>query len=168
MKVEINRKKIDSTIVKFVYKITITNEGEIEGYAKEIKDYIPDGLKFVQEDNKSWSQVSDKVIVTSELANTLLKPGESASVNVTLQWENAEDNMGQKVNTAEISKDYNEHGSKDIDSTPDNKVAGEDDIDTAPVILSISTGSEQPYIILPTAVITILATGVVLIKKYVL
>ena len=168
MKVEINRKKIDSTIVKFVYKITITNEGEIEGYAKEIKDYIPDGLKFVQEDNKSWSQVSDKVIVTSELANTLLKPGESASVNVTLQWENAEDNMGQKVNTAEISKDYNEHGSKDIDSTPDNKVAGEDDIDTAPVILSISTGSEQPYIVLPTAVITILATGVVLIKKYVL
>jgi hypothetical protein len=76
--------------------------------------------------------------------------------------------MGQKVNTAEISKDYNDNGSKDIDSTPDNKVAGEDDIDTAPVILSISTGSEQPYIVLPTAIITILATGIVLIKKYVL
>lgn len=168
MKVEINRKKLNSTQVKFIYKITVTNEGEIAGYAKEIKDYIPDGLKFVQEDNKTWSQVSDKVIVTNELENKLLNPGENASVYVTLEWEKSENNMGQKVNTAEISKDYNDNGSKDIDSTPDNKVAGEDDIDTAPVILSISTGSEQPYIVLPTAIITILATGVVLIKKYVL
>ena len=168
LKVEIHRKKIDSTVVKFVYQITVTNEGEIAGYAQEVKDYIPDGLKFVQEDNENWSQVSDKVIVTDELAETLLNPGDSASVNVTLQWENSEDNMGQKVNTAEISKDYNDNGSKDIDSTPDNKVAGEDDIDTAPVLLSISTGVDRPYIILPTAVITILATGIILIKKYVL
>jgi uncharacterized repeat protein (TIGR01451 family) len=168
LKVEINRKKINSTVVKFVYKITVTNEGEIEGYAKEIKDYIPDGLKFVADDNKTWTQIEDKVITTNEIENTLLKPGENASVYVTLQWENSDSNMGQKVNTAEISKDYNDSGSSDIDSTPDNKVAGEDDIDTAPVILSISTGSEQRYVVLPTAVIAILATGIVLIKKYVL
>jgi uncharacterized repeat protein (TIGR01451 family) len=168
LKVEINRKKINSTVVKFVYKITITNEGEIEGYAKEIKDYIPDGLKFVAEDNKTWTQIENKVITTNELENTLLQPGEKASVSVTLQWENSDSNLGQKVNTAEISKDYNDNGSSDIDSTPDNKVAGEDDIDTAPVILSISTGSEQRYIVLPTAVMVILATGIVLIKKYVL
>ena len=168
LKVEIHRKKVNSTIVKFVYKITITNEGEIAGYAQEIKDYIPDGLKFVQEDNPNWTQIEDKVIVTDELAETLLNPGESASVNVTLEWENSENNLGQKINTAEISKDYNDHGSKDIDSTPDNKVAGEDDIDTAPVILSISTGVDSPYIVLPTAVMTILVSGVILIKKYVL
>ena len=32
-------------------------------------------------------------------------------------------------NWAEISKDYNEYGSPDIDSTPNNRKPGEDDIE---------------------------------------
>ena len=82
-KVEIHRKKFDTTIVKFVYNITVTNEGEIAGYAKEIKDYIPQGLEFVQEENKQWTKVSDNVITTNALSETLLEPGESATVAVT-------------------------------------------------------------------------------------
>ena len=168
LKVEVNRKRINSTTIKFVYDIIVKNEGEIEGYAKEISDYIPDGLKFNQTDNKIWTQKGDKLIVTDALADTLLKPGQSAKVQVTLQWINSGDNMGTLTNVAEISKDENPNGSKDIDSTPGNKVATEDDLDDAPVILSISTGSEQRYIVLPTVVIAIMITGIVLIKKYVL
>lgn len=168
-KVEINRKKINSTIVKFVYTITIKNEGTIPGYAKEIKDYIPEGLQFVEADDKNWKAGSDGTITTEALANTLLKPGESASVDVTLRWINNENNMGTKINVAEISKDYNEAGDvDDVDSTPDNKKAGEDDIDDAPVILSIATGKAPVYMILTTAVLVIIGTGVVAIKKYVL
>ena len=37
---------------------------------------------------------------------------------------------------------------KDIDSTPDNKVDGEDDIDKAEIMLSISTGTAPTYILL--------------------
>jgi len=168
LKVEINRKYIDKTTVKFVYDIVVTNQGEIEGYAKELKDHIPAGLKFVQEDNKNWTPVSDDVVKTEALANTLLEPGKSASVSITLEWINGENNLGEKINIAEISKDYNEKGSPDIDSTPDNFKAGEDDQDDAPVILSISTGEEPVYIVLSTTVMTILATGIFLIKKYVL
>lgn len=168
LKVEINRKYINSTTVKFVYDITVTNEGEIAGYAKEIKDHIPAGLKFVKEDNSNWTQISDDVVKTEALANTLLEPGKSASVAITLQWVNGENNLGQKVNIAEISKDYNDKGSSDIDSTPDNFKSEEDDQDDAPVILSISTGEEPVYIVLSTTVMTILATGIFLIKKYVL
>jgi hypothetical protein len=168
LKVEINRKYISSTTVKFVYNITVTNEGEIAGYAKELKDHIPSGLKFNAEDNKEWTAVSTDVVKTEALANTLLEPGKSASVQITLQWENSENNLGQKVNIAEISKDYNDKGSSDIDSTPDNYIAGEDDQDDAPVILSISTGEEPVYVVLSTTVMAILATGIVLIKKYVL
>lgn len=168
-KVEINRKKINSTIVKFVYTITIKNEGTIPGYAKEIKDYIPEGLQFVEADDKNWKAGSDGTITTEALANTLLKPGESASVEVTLRWINNENNMGTKINVAEISKDYNEAGDvDDIDSTPDNKKEGEDDIDDAPVILTIATGRAPVYVILTTAVLVIIGTGVVAIKKYVL
>lgn len=169
LKVEVHRKKINSTIVKFVYNITITNEGTIPGFATEVKDYIPEGLQFVEGDNKDWKAVSDKVIVTNALAKTLLQPGESATVPVTLRWINGEDNLGVKTNVAEISQDYNDaNDTDDIDSTPDNKKDGEDDIDKADVILSISTGSEPKYIILPTAVLSIISTGIVMIKKFVL
>ena len=169
MKVEINRRKIDSTTVKFVYNIIVKNEGEIEGYATELKDYIPEGLEFIAEDNPSWKKAGDNAITTRELENKLLKPGETASVQVILKWKNAEDNMGQKVNVAEISEDKNNSATKDVDSTPNNKVMTEDDIDDAPVILSVSTGKEPTmYTALALIVLVILATGISLIKKYVL
>lgn len=167
-KVEINKKKLNSTVVKFVYNITVKNEGEIAGYAKEIKDYIPDGLEFVSDDNSGWYKLSDKEVATDALANTLLQPKETASVQITLKWINGENNLGKKINVAEISKDDNEYDSPDIDSTPDNKVPGEDDIDDAPVILSISTGSTPTYYNLIAAVSVIMITGIVLIKKFVL
>ena len=168
-KIEINRKKLNSTVVKFVYDITIKNEGTIPGYAKEITDYIPEGLEFVAEDNKSWKAGSNGTITSDALANTLIQPGQTASVEVVLRWKNGENNLGMKTNVAEISKDYNEAGdTDDVDSTPNNKKDGEDDIDDAPVILSISTGRAQTYFIISTAVLVIISTGVVMIKKYVL
>lgn len=171
LKVEINKKKISSTIVKFVFNITVTNEGEIPGYATEVKDHVPNGLEFVEADNKNWIKVSDRVITTNALAKTLLKPGESASVQVTLRWMNSESNIGLKTNIAEISDDWNENSVKDIDSTPNNYSSdrdSEDDEDKASVLLGISTGNTPVYIVLSTTVLTILSTGVILIKKYVL
>ena len=167
VKVEINRKKLNSTVVKFEYQIRVTNEGEIEGYAKEISDYIPEGLKFNQEDNPTWKEVSGKV-TTDQLKDTLLQPGQSAEVTIVLTWINGEDNMGLKVNTAEISEDYNKYGKPDKDSTPNNKVPGEDDIDDAPVMLTISTGKVVTYVAISLSVLTILVVGVASIKKFVL
>ena len=154
--------------VKFAYKIKIINEGEIAGYAKEIKDYIPAGLKFVAEDNPLWYEVEEGVVATAQLENTLLQPGETATVDIVLTWINGEDNMGLKTNVAEISKDYNESNTPDIDSTPDNKKPGEDDIDDAPVLLSIKTGSMPMYLTLTTFILVTLTGGIILIKKYVL
>lgn len=169
VKVEIKESRLNKVVVKFRYSIRIYNEGEIAGYAKEISDYIPEGLKFVQADNPEWTEVEGK-ITTDALKDTLLQPGEYADVDVLLTWINGKDNFGLKINTAEISKDYNESHTPDIDSTPNNKKPGEDDIDDAPVILSIKTGVDNSvtYITLAGACLAILGTGVVLIKKYVL
>lgn len=167
-KVEIHRNKINSTTVKFVYNITVKNEGEIAGYATEITDYIPSGLEFIADENKQWTKVSDSKITTNALANTKLEPGKEASVQVTLKWINGENNLNLKTNTAEISADKNDSNTPDIDSTPNNQKAGEDDIDTADVFLSISTGTAPTYIALTTTVLAILATGIILIKKFVL
>ncbi|MGN1326908.1 MAG: hypothetical protein ACI4VQ_02325, partial [Clostridia bacterium] len=167
-KVDLKNSKIDKVTVKFRYKIRVTNEGKIAGYAKEIKDYIPDGLKFVAEDNPLWTQVDDKTITTEQTKDTLLQPGESTEVEVLLTWINDEDNMGVMDNWAEISKDYNEFGSPDIDSTPDNNKKGEDDIDDAPVMIAIQTGQISIYATITLAVLVIISTGVILIKKFVL
>lgn len=167
-KVEIHRKRLKTTIVKFVYNITVKNEGEIAGYATEVKDYIPDGLEFIADENKQWTKISDKEITTNALANTRLEPGQTASVQVTLKWINGDNNFGLKTNIAEISADKNDSNTPDIDSTPNNKVMTEDDIDKAEVMLEISTGKAPTYLILTTTVLTILTTGIILIKKYVL
>ncbi len=168
VKVELHRKKLKDVTVKFKYSIRVINEGDIEGYAKEVTDYIPEGLKFVASDNPGWTDKGNNVITTRLLENTLLKPGEYADVEVLLTWVNNENNMGLKTNIAEISEDYNDKGVPDRDSTPNNKKDGEDDIDDAPVMLSISTGKEKVFIILGVTVLITIAGGVVLIKKFVL
>ena len=168
VKVELNRKKLNKVTVKFRYSIRVTNEGDIAGYAKEVKDYVPAGLKFVAADNPGWTDLGNNVITTNLLADKLLQPGESADVQVLLTWINGQNNMGLKTNVAEISKDYNDRGVPDRDSTPDNKKDGEDDIDDAPVMLSVSTGKVKTYFALGFTVLVMLAGGIVLIKKFVL
>ena len=167
VKVDLHRNDINDVTVKFKYKIKVTNEGEIEGYVKEITDHIPDGLRFEAADNPKWTQVDDKTITTDQLKDTLLQPGESATVEVILTWINDGDNMGVMTNIAEISKDYNDSNTPDIDSTPGNEVPGEDDIDDAPVMLTVAAGEVPSYIGFGTLIVAILAGGIFLIKKYV-
>ena len=167
VKVDLKNTNLNNVEVKFEYSIRITNEGEIAGYAKEISDYIPDGLKFVASDNPQWTEKDGKV-VTRALENTLLQPGEHADVTITLTWINGKNNLGLKTNVAEISEDYNQYGTPDIDSTPNNRVPGEDDIDDAPVMLAIRTGKPVVYAGLTISVLAILTVGVVVIKKRVL
>ena len=159
---------MNKTSIQFVYEIIITNQGEVEGYAKEITDYIPEGLSFNESANQKWYKKADNIISTDALKDTLLNPGDKAAVEVTLDWVRNENNMGKFVNTAEISEDSNPYDSEDIDSTPDNLIATEDDQDDAPVYVSIGTGlGGEPYVVLTSVVLAILATGIFLIKKYV-
>ena len=168
VKVELHKKKLNQVTVKFGYGITITNEGDIPGYATEITDYVPEGLRFEASDNPLWTDEGNNVISTKQLENTLLQPGESKTVEVIFTWINGPENLALKTNTAEISQDKNEYGVPDRDSTPDNRKEGEDDIDIAKVILAISTGSVKTYFTLAAGLLTIVLVGVVLIKKFII
>ena len=171
-KVDLGRRDINKVTVKFEFQIKITNEGEIAGYAKEITDYIPEGLRFVQEDNPDWYTREPlngrERVATKLLENTLLQPGESATVSILLTWINGQDNMGLKTNIAEISQDYNDSNTPDIDSVPDNFKEDEDDIDDAPVMLTVSLGDAKLYIGIAALVVIALGGGVFIIKKYVI
>ena len=171
-KVDLGRRDINKVTVKFEFQIKITNEGEIAGYAKEITDYIPEGLRFVQEDNPDWytrEPLNGKErVATKLLENTLLQPGESATVSILLTWINGQDNMGLKTNIAEISQDYNDSNTPDIDSVPDNFKEDEDDIDDAPVMLTVALGDAKLYIGIAALVVVALGGGIFIIKKYVI
>ncbi len=125
-------------------------------------------MKFDPKDNPDWRQLEDGSVVTNKLAGTLLEPGESAEVQIILTWINGAQNVGEKVNWAEISKDKNDYDAPDVDSTPDNFEKGEDDIDSSPVILAIKTGGAKIYIGLTAIILLTFALGIDLIKKYVL
>ncbi len=172
--INVPKNKINDVVVKFKYQILVENQGVIAGKATEIKDHIPEGLKFVQEDNKDfgWVLNEDGTVSTDYLKDTVLQPNEKTEVTIVLTWINGSNNLGKKTNYAEISQDYNEYNWSDIDSTPNNfsKEPKEDDEDKDVVMLQIKTGNDKmvAYVVIGMVVMTIVSTGVLAIKKFVL
>lgn len=164
-KIEVNARQIDGAQAYVEYTIDITNNGEIDGYAKQIIDYIPEGFTLVSEENKTWTAKGTNLYSTA-LTNEKIKPGETKTVTVLLK--STGDITGTYTNTAEIGESYNEQGVDDINSTPANKKNGENDMSTAQLIISVSTGKIILYISLVIAIIVSIGFGIYAIKKLVL
>lgn len=163
-KVELDAKTINGSTVIIEYKIDVTNNGEIDGYAKKIVDYYAGTeLKFSSELNKDWYQVGD-ALYTASLANEKIKPGETKTVTLTLSKAMTEDSTGLIPNTAEIAEDYNELGLPDSNSVPGNRAKDENDYGTAEVLLSIRTGGIV-YITIAIITVAILGTTAVVVVK---
>lgn len=166
-KVEIDRKQLKNSTVIVEYNIQVKNAGEVEGYVSSIIDYMPSGLTFRSELNSNW-YIMDGNLYTKQLENVKLQPGETKEIKLVLTKQMTEENVGLINNMAEIYEAYNEYGISDIDSTPNNKINGEDDLGSADVYLGIKTGIQiVAYIIL--AVVNIVLIGIainlVIIKK---
>lgn len=159
-RVDIDWKTINGATLVVEYTIRISNVGELQGYVRNIADYIPEGFEFNAELNKDWYEQSG-VLYNQSLTNSSIAPGDYTEVTLTLTKPLSENTVGTIYsNSAEIVETYNERETED--ATPnDNK-------DNADLILSISTGRAVTYIGLTIAVIAILAVGIILIKKKVL
>ena len=166
-KIDIPAKQMATSTVILEYKIVVTNEGTVPGYAKKIVDYLPEDLKFSTELNSGAYLGKDGNIYSEELADTLINPGESKEITIVLTKKMTDTNTGTIINEAEIAESYNELGLTDINSEAGNKDEKENDLGAAKTIISVKTGEVVIYTTLIVAVITILAAGVYLIKKYV-
>ena len=166
-KIEVNRKTINNSTVTIEYKICVTNEGEVAGYANKVVDYISSDLNFNAQSNKDWV-LENGQLVNSSLAGEIINPGETKTLDLVLTKMLNEDNLGTVTNTAEILEDSNESLLEDIDSTPGNKNTNEDDISTVSVVISVGTGKAIIYTCLIITVIAILGIGIYLIKEKVL
>ena len=163
-KVELDAKQVGATTAIIEYKIVVTNQGEVEGYAKKIADYAPSDLTFSSELNKDWYQ-SGNAIYNSSLANEKIQPGESKIITLTLTKSMTENNVGLVPNTAEIAEDYNELGIKDSNSTPNNREKAENDYGLAEVILSIRTGGVVYVVATIIAMLVLGIVATIIIKK---
>lgn len=164
----INKKDINSINVKFKYNITIKNEGTIPGYVNEIKDYIPEGLEFNENDNLLWKKIDEKIISTDQTKNVLIEPGKSLNTEVVLSWIGSINNIGSYKNYVEISKDYNEFNAKDIDSIPDNGINEENDLGKTNIKIEIKKNNIILYVIIGIGSLAFIIIAVVIIKKFIL
>lgn len=164
-KLEIKAKYYKGTSVVIEYKIAITNEGEVEGYANEIIDFIPAGLKFNSELNKNWYMAEDGKLNSTSLSNQKILPGETKEITLLLTKTLDENDGGLISNTAEIYKSSNDKNIEDKDSIAGNKLNGEDDISTAGVIISIGTGIVKICVITIFVGLVIAGIVVYIIKR---
>lgn len=162
-KAELDGKTVNGTTVIIEYKIRVSNVGEIDGYVKKIVDYMPNDLKFSSELNKDWYQTAEGIYHVG-LANEKIAAGESKEVTLTLTKSMTENNVGLINNTAEIAESYNELGIEDSNSTPGNRVKGENDYGSADVLLSLKTGGII-YISIIIVIAIALGTIVVIILR---
>ena len=168
-KVEIPAKNLSNATVIVEYKIVVTNEGAIGNYVKKIVDYIPKDMKFNAELNRDWYQSTNGDIYNSSLSNTKLESGETREVTLVLTKNMTDSNVGIVNNNAELYEVYNEEGIADIDSTPANKVSGEDDMSAADVVISVKTGDAILYTVIISSIICVaMGISIYYIRKKVL
>ena len=165
-KTEIASKYVSGSTVYVEYTMTVSNVGDVSGYAKKIIDYMPEGMTFNSslEANKGWYTGTDGNLYYTGLAETELKANESRTIKLVLTKQMTAENTGMVNNLAEIYEDYNIYGISDCNSTPGNKAQGENDLGTADTIILIKTG--EVFIYVSVIITTILLGSIVIFIAY--
>ncbi len=161
-KVEIPSKELSDSNVVIEYKLKVTNVGEVAGYAKSIVDYLPSSLMFNSAINSDWYKKGNNVY-TSSLADTIIEPGETEEVTLTLTKKMTESNTGLTNNKAEIEAAYNSFGIPN--TTTDKNNQDTVNAGSADAIIGVKTGTAVSYVTLTLTVIIIICGLAYLINK---
>lgn len=157
-KIEIPAKYLESSTVNVEYKIKVTNVGDIEGYAQNIVDYMPEGFTFNESLNKGWHQ-SDNYLYNESISSEKIGKGDNIEVKLILTKKMSESNTGLVNNTAKIES-YNNLKELEDSSLDNNK-------GSADVIISIKTGEVIRFMLLILSfIIAIGGTIYCVMKRY--
>lgn len=155
LKVDIPKKEIENTKLKIKYEIKVTNIGEINGYATEITDYLPEGFEVMSTQATQWVVDGNKV-KTNSLNRNLLQPGESKSVFIECTYKVNKENIGSKINSVKITEYENNSDSKDI--TEDNE-------DNEEMVITVKTGVATICFIIIIGILLISIIVTLILKK---
>ena len=154
VKKEVHAKKVDETQVFVTYGLKVDNFGEIAGYATQLTDYVPENFELESSD-AIWT-INKGKITTDVLADKLIQPGESKTVEVTFKWTLKGTELGERNNIAYITDSTNDYKAKDIIPDKDNEEK---------FIISIKTGAAETCIALIIGGLTIIALIIVIKLK---
>ena len=144
VKAEVYRKSINSTDIKVVFNIKVTNEGEIAGKV-DILEKIPEYLSMSEKDNPGWTVEGEEARYETET----IEAGKSKTYKVVMTWKKGDGHFGMQKNIAKIEKVITPSGF-DEENLQNNA-------DEAEVMITISTGVEKVSGIVLIALIYILA-----------
>ena len=154
---EIQTKYLTGATVLVEYTIKVTNVGDMEGYATQIIDYIPNDMKFYSELNTQWYMGEDGNLYNTSLANEKIKQNEAKELKLVLSKTMSKENAGVTLNTAEIKDMTNIKQYSDINSTNNQS--------NAEIIVNPATGVIITYIVAILSAITIIAIGIYITNK---
>jgi len=123
--------------------------GELAGYATSVVDDLPARMNLT-ENNVDWTQ-NDAHAISTKFASTLLNPGDSVSQEIVVKISLTNDDVGTKVNKANISTYYNDEGIKD--NTPDNNTE-------EPLLITVKTGHDA---LIPLAALMMIGAATLLV-----
>ena len=161
-KVEIHSKLFENSNIEVEYKIVVKNEGQIDGYANRIVDYLPEGLSFDQAKNPNWSLKGNELVYTGFVDRKIPSGKE---IETTLYLTKTVDTIRTNSieNTAEILESTTESGLVDVDSTVGNKSTLEDDFDKVILLITVSTGAVVNRLLIVISILSIV--GIVLASR---
>ena len=144
VKAEVYRKSINSTDIKVVFNIKVTNEGEIAGKV-DILEKIPEYLSMSEKDNPGWTVEGEEARYETET----IEAGKSKTYKVVMTWKKGDGHFGMQKNIAKIEKVITPSGF-DEENLQNNS-------DESEVMITISTGVEKVSGIVLIALIYMLA-----------
>ena len=160
-KVEIASKELSGSNVVIEYKLKVTNVGEVAGYAKTIVDHLPSSLSFNSGLNSDWYKKGNN-LYTSSLADTLIEPGETKEIILTLTKKMTESNTGLTNNKAEIESAYSLGIPNTVTTEENGKTQNTGSADT---IIGVKTGTAVSYVALTLTIIIVIGGLAYLVNK---
>lgn len=186
--IELAEELTNGATLEIKYKFTITNNSNI-GTVKVTKlmDYLNDGMQMTNQTNNSWKVITkteeyidseavienNVLIMTKELADTEIAPGQSAEIYLDISIPLSSDNNDLNfLNTAEIAEYEISTGKMDMEARPGNNnakgILERDQDESEEVIVHGPTGQARIYYALFFSILAVLVGGIILIKKKVL
>ena len=108
VKLKISSSKLKNAEITANFKIKITNNGDISAYVNQIKNIIPEGWEFLEEQNPNWTKGEENTIYSSSIENTEISAGGSEEINLVLTKKVGKNNSGIFENKVSINQYSNE------------------------------------------------------------